>query len=111
MQLLKSLRFMDNHTHIISASLQLVPMMAGDKHPYHWIDEVIDLIRASGVNYSVGPFSTSVEADYKTVTRLIDTINSFLVDRKCDEWVLQVQFQIRSERDMTSDEKLSKYRD
>lgn len=111
MQLLKSLRFMDNHTHLISASLQLVPIVAGDKHPYQWIDEVIDLIKASGLKYAVGPFSTSVESDYKSVIKLIDSINSFLVDQKCDEWVLQVQYQIRSGDDMTSDEKVSKYLD
>ena len=111
MQLLKSPRFMDNHTYIISASLQLVPIVAGDKHPYQWIDEVIDLIKVSGVKYSVDPFSTSIESDYKSVTKLIDTINSFLVDQKCSEWVLQVQFQIRACQDMTSDEKVSKYLD
>ena len=90
MQLLKSPRFMDNHTYIISASLQLVPIVAGEKHPYQWIDDVIDLIKASGLKYSIGPFSTSIESDYKSVTKLIDTINSFLVDQKCSEWVLQV---------------------
>lgn len=102
---------MDNHTYIISASLQLVPIVSGVKHPYQWIDEVIDLIKASGLKYSIDPFSTSIEADYKSIITLIDTINSFLVDQKCDEWVLQVQFQIRSGQDMTSDEKVSKYRD
>ncbi len=102
---------MNNHGYIINASLQLVPIVSGIKHPYEWIDEVIDLIQASGLKHSVGPFSTSIEADYKSITTLIDSINSFLVDHKCFEWVLQVQFQIRAEQDMTSDEKTNKYRD
>jgi uncharacterized protein YqgV (UPF0045/DUF77 family) len=101
---------MDNHSYIISASLQLVPIVSGAKHPYEWIDEVIAIIKASGLPYEVGPFSTSVESDYKSVMKLIDNINSFLFTQKCPEWVLQTQLQLRSEADMTSNEKTDKYR-
>lgn len=102
---------MDNHTHLISASLQLVPIVPGSKHPYDWIDEVIAIIKASGVQFEVSAFSTSVEADYKSVMSLIDNINTFLLAQNCPEWVLQVQLQLRSEADMTSGEKTDKHRD
>lgn len=102
---------MDNHSYIISASLQLVPIVPGSKHPYDWIDEVISIIKSSGLPYEVGPFSTSVESDYKSVMELIDSINSFLFAQKCQEWVLHVQLQLRSEADMTSNEKTDKHRD
>lgn len=102
---------MDNHSYIISASLQLVPIVSGIKHPYVWIDDVIGIIQDSGIRYEVGPFSTSVEADYKSVMQLIDKINNFLAAQKCPEWVLQVQLQLRAEADMTSDEKTVQYRD
>lgn len=101
---------MDNHSYTISASLQLVPIISGTKHPYEWIDEVIAIIRQSGVKYEVGAFSTSIEADYKSVIQLIDQINSFLFIQKCPEWMLQAQLQIRSTADMTSDEKTHKHR-
>lgn len=101
---------MDNHSYIISASLQLVPIVSGAKHPYEWIDEVIAIIKASGLPYEVGPFSTSIESDYKSVMKLIDNINSFLFTQKCPEWVLQTQLQLRSGADMTSNEKTDKYR-
>ncbi len=102
---------MDNHTYLISASLQLVPIVPGAKHPYVWIDEVIAIIKSSGVRYEVGAFSTSVAADYKSVMSLIDNINTFLLLHKCPEWVLQVQLQLRSEADMTSCEKTDKHRE
>ncbi len=102
---------MDNHNYIVSASLQLVPIVPGAKHPYEWIDEVIAIIKASGLSHEVGPFSTSVESDYKSVMKLVDNINSFLFLQKCPEWVLQVQLQLRSGADMTSHEKTDKYRD
>lgn len=101
---------MENHSYIISASLQLVPIIPGAKHPYEWIDEVIAIIKASGLSHEVGPFSTSVESDYKSVMSLIDNINGFLFSQKCPEWVLQVQLQLRSGADMTSDEKTDKHR-
>lgn len=102
---------MDNHSYIISASLQLVPIVSGIKHSYVWIDDVIGIIQDSGIRYEVGPFSTSIEADYKSVMQLIDKINNFLTAQKCPEWVLQVQLQLRAEADMTSDEKTVQYRD
>lgn len=102
---------MDNHSYIISASLQLVPIIPGAKHPYEWIDEVIAIIKASGLQYEVGPFSTSVESDYKSVIRLIDNINSFLFTQNCPEWVLQVQLQLRSGAHITSSEKTDKHLD
>ena len=102
---------MDNHSYIVSASLQLVPIIPGAKHPYEWIDEVIAIIKASGLQYEVGAFSTSVESDYKSVMRLINNINSFLFAQNCPEWVLQVQLQLRSGAHMTSSEKIDKHRD
>ena len=98
-----------NHPFIVSAAIQLVPVVPGSKHPYEWIDEVIDLIKVSNVKYQVGPFSTSLESDYKSIMNLIDNINSFLLSKKCPEWLLNVQIQIRSEADITAAEKIDKH--
>lgn len=98
-----------DHPFIISAAIQLVPVVAGERHPYEWIDEVIDLIKATGVKYEVGPFSTSLEADYKSIMMLIDNINTLLLSKNCPEWLLNVQIQIRSEADITSSEKVDKH--
>ncbi len=101
---------MDNHPHIINASIQLIPVQAGNRHPYAWVDEVIELIQASGITYEVGPFSTSLEADYKSVMQLIDKINTHLLSKNCPEWLLQVQIQVRSGASITSAEKTHLYR-
>lgn len=98
-----------NHPYIVSAAIQLVPVVAGEKHPYEWIDEVIDLIKASNVKYEVGPFFTSLEADYKSIMELIDNINSFLLSKNCPEWLLNVQIQVRSGADITTAEKVDKH--
>jgi uncharacterized protein YqgV (UPF0045/DUF77 family) len=98
-----------NHPFIVSAAIQLVPVVAGERHPYEWIDEVIDLIKASNVNYEVGPFSTTLESDYKSIMKIIDDINSYLLSKKCPEWLLNIQIQVRSEADITAAEKVDKH--
>ncbi|TDO25778.1 thiamine-binding protein [Sediminibacterium goheungense] len=99
-----------NHPHIVSAAIQLVPVEAGNKHPYVWIDEVIEIIKQEGLSCEVGPFSTSIDADYKSIMRVVDKINVYLLAKNCPEWLLNVQIQVRSGGDMSSDEKLAGHR-
>lgn len=101
---------MMNHPYIVSASVQLVPVMPGVQHPYQWIDEVIELIQSSGLKYEVGAFSTTIEADYKSVMGVIDKINQYLLSKSCPEWLLNVQIQVRSDADITAAEKVEKHR-
>jgi len=98
-----------NHPYIVSAAIQLVPVQAGTKHPYEWIDEVIEIIKSAGLSYQVGPFSTSIDADYKSVTDVIDKINQYLLSKNCLEWLLNVQIQVRSGGDITAAEKVDKH--
>lgn len=98
-----------NHPYIVSAAIQLVPVQAGNRHPYQWIDEVIEIIKTAGLSYEVGPFSTSIDADYKSVMCVIDTINQYLLSQSCPKWLLHVQIQVRSGGDITSSEKVDKH--
>lgn len=99
-----------NHPYLVSAAIQLVPVQPGARHPYGWIDEVIDIIKAEGVLCVVGSFSTSFDADYKTVMNVIDKINQYLITQSCPEWLLSVQMQIRSDADITAAEKIDKHK-
>ncbi len=96
-----------NHPYIVSAAIQLVPVDAGNKHAYVWIDEVIAIIKQEGLSCEVGPFSTSIDADYESLMRVIDKINEYLLSKSCPEWLLNVQIQVRSGADMTSGEKIA----
>jgi uncharacterized protein YqgV (UPF0045/DUF77 family) len=97
------------HNHIISASIQIVPIVA-DKHPYAWVDEAIDVIIQSGVKYEVSAFSTILEGSYIEVMKLIDAVNQQLYTRGCAEWISNVQIQIRSAGDVTNAEKTEKFK-
>lgn len=96
------------HQHIINASIQIVPVVQ-DRHPYEWVDEAIEVIKSSGIKSEVGPFATVVEGKYDEVMEVINKINEHLQKRNCSEWITNVQIQIRSNGDITSDEKTAKH--
>lgn len=96
------------HTYIVNASLQIIPIVQ-DKHPYLWVDEAIAIIQQSGIKYKVGPFSTDLEGTYEEIMNVIHAVNEFLQARGCAEWISNIQVQIRSERDITAEEKTAKF--
>lgn len=96
------------HSFITNASLQIVPVV-NDKHPYQWVDEVIGVIKNSGIKYEVGAFATVVEGTYDEIVELINEVNEYLVKRNCSEWLCNIQIQIRSRGDITVNEKTEKF--
>jgi uncharacterized protein (TIGR00106 family) len=97
------------HQYIVNASIQILPIVQ-DRHPYEWVDEAIDIIKASGIKYEVGPFATVLEGSYAEVMTVIQHVNEFLYEKGCSEWISNIQLQIRSHADITADEKTAKFR-
>ena len=97
------------HTYLVNASIQLLPVHT-EKHPYVWVDEVIELIKASKLQCEVGAFATVVEGRYEDVMKLIHSINEYLLTQHCNEWILTTQLQMRCDADITALEKTEKHR-
>jgi len=97
------------HNYIINASLQIVPIVR-DKHPYEWVDEAIAVIQQSGIKYDVGPFATVLEGTYEEVMKVVHDVNEYLYSKSCNEWISNVQIQIRSGGDITGEEKTEKFK-
>ena len=97
------------HQYIVNASLQVLPIVQ-DKHPYEWVDEAIAVIKKSNLKVEVGPFATVVEGTYEEVQKVIHEVNEYLYQQHCNEWILSVQLQIRSQGDITGDEKTTKHK-
>ena len=96
------------HHFIVNASIQIIPVVQ-DKHPYEWVDEAIAIIQQSGIKYEVGPFATILEGTYTEVMAVIQAVNEYLYSRQCSEWITNLQIQIRSLGDITSNEKTDKF--
>ena len=97
------------HSYIVNASIQIFPVV-NDKHPYEWVDEAIEVIRQSGIKYNVGPFTTVLDGSYDEVMKVINDVNEYLYSKGCSEWISNLQIQIRSDRDITAEEKVEKFR-
>jgi uncharacterized protein (TIGR00106 family) len=97
------------HSHIINASIQITPIV-NDKHPYEWVDEAISIIQQSGIHYEIGPFATVLEGKYDDVMRVVHDVNEHLYSKGCSEWISNVQIQIRSQGNITTLEKVEKFR-
>lgn len=96
------------HDYIINASIQIVPIVQ-DRHPYEWVDEAIAIIQQSGIMHEVGPFATVLEGRYDEVMKVIGEVNEHLYRKGCAEWISNLQIQIRSEGDITGNEKTEKF--
>jgi len=46
-----------------SVAIQVLPAMENDEELVRVVDEVIDYIRSTGLNYYVGPFETAIEGE------------------------------------------------
>ena len=97
------------HNYIINASIQIVPIVQ-DKHPYEWVDEAIAVIQQSGIKYDIGPFATVLEGTYGEVMKVVHDVNEYLYSKSCNEWISNVQIQIRSGGDITGEEKKEKFK-
>jgi uncharacterized protein (TIGR00106 family) len=97
------------HQFIVNASLQILPVVQ-DRHPYEWVDEAISIIQQSGVKYEVGAFATTLEGKYVDVMKVVHDVNEYLLQKGCAEWITSVQIQIRSNGDITGDEKTEKFK-
>lgn len=96
------------HSYIVNASIQIIPIVQ-DKHPYEWVDEAIAIIQQSSVKYEVGAFATVLEGSYTEVMKVINDINEYLLQKGCAEWISNIQIQIRSNSDITGEEKTAKF--
>ena len=74
------------------------------------MDEAIEVIKQSKIKYEVGPFATVVEGKYEEIVGIVNAVNEYLFTHNCNEWILNVQLQIRSNADMTANEKTEKYK-
>ena len=47
-----------------SVAIQVLPCASNDEELIRIVDEVIDYIKSTGLNYYVGPCETAIEGDY-----------------------------------------------
>jgi len=54
-----------------SVAIQVLPNVASDEEVIRIVDEVIDYIKSTGLNYYVGPCETAIEGDYEELMEIV----------------------------------------
>lgn len=54
-----------------SVAIQVLPNVASDEEVIRIVDEVIDYIKSTGLNYYVGPCETAIEGDYDELMEIV----------------------------------------
>ncbi len=54
-----------------SVAIQVLPQVSSDGEVIRIVDEVIDYIKSTGLNYYVGPCETAIEGDYDQLMEIV----------------------------------------
>ena len=54
-----------------SVAIQVLPETTNEEELIRIVDEVIDYIKSTGLNYSVGAFETTIEGDYDELMDIV----------------------------------------
>lgn len=88
-----------------SVAIQVLPKVESDEEVIRIVDEVIDFIKSTGLNYYVGPCETSIEGDYDTLMDVIKECQKVAVRAGAKSVSAYVKITYRPEGEVLSIEK------
>ena len=92
----------------VNLSLQVLPVVP-DREIYYVVDQVIDMISQTGLEYVVGPFETSIEGELDELLDIVKKAQTICTDLGAERVVSIVKIDFKKEG-VTIEEKVSKYR-
>lgn len=92
----------------VNLSLQVLPVVP-DSEIYYVVDQVIDMISQTGLEYVVGPFETSIEGELDELLDIVKKAQTICTDLGAERVVSIVKIDYKKEG-VTIEEKVSKYR-
>ena len=88
-----------------SVAIQVLPKADSDEELIRIVDEVIDYIKSTGLNYYVGPCETSIEGDYDELMDIIKEWQKVAVRAGAESVSAYVKITYRPEGEVLSIEK------
>lgn len=92
----------------VNVSLQILPCVS-DSELYGVVDKVIDMIKASGVKYIVGPMETTMEGELDELLEIVKKAQDICVKEGAPRVISMVKIDYKPDG-VTIDEKMYKYR-
>lgn len=91
----------------INLGIQIAPILAREKG-FPVIDECIKMIQDSGIEYTVTPFETVLEGEYREIMNLVDQLYN-RVNELSPETVINMRIHTRRDADVIGSEKTEKF--
>ena len=94
-----------------SVAIQVLPAMENDRELCRVVDEVIDYIKSTGLNYYVGPFETAIEGeDYNQLMDVVKQCQHVAIAAGAPKVSAYVKIVYEPEGEiLTIDEKVTKH--
>ena len=93
-----------------SVAIQVLPSVTSDDEVIRIVDEVIDYIKSTGLNYYVGPFETTIEGDYDQLMDIVKECQHVAVRAGCPAMSTYVKIAYKPEGDvLTIEKKVTKH--
>lgn len=94
-----------------SIAIQVLPETPNDDELIRIVDEVIDYIKSTGLNYYVGPFETTVEGDdYDQLLDIVKECQKVAIKAGCPSVSAYVKIAYKPEGGvLTIDKKVTKH--
>ena len=94
-----------------SVAIQVLPAMENDRELSHVVDEVIDYIKSTGLNYYVSPFETAIEGeDYDQLMEVVKQCQHVAIKAGAPKVSAYVKIVYEPEGEiLTIDEKVTKH--
>jgi uncharacterized protein YqgV (UPF0045/DUF77 family) len=93
-----------------SIAFQVLPKAKNDKQMIAIIDEVIGLIKKSGVRHEVGPMETTMEGDLDILLGIVRTAQDICIKKGATGVFSNVKILYSPNGVMTIEEKVTKHR-
>lgn len=91
----------------INLGIQIAPILAREEG-FPIIDECIRMIQKSGIAYTVTPFETVLEGEYREIMNLVDALYE-KVNQLSPETVINMRIHTRRDADVIGAEKTDKF--
>lgn len=93
-----------------SVAIQVLPHVDTDREVVRIVDEVIDFIKNTGLNYYVGPFETTIEGEYEELMEIVKQCQYIAIKAGCPKVAAYVKIVFQPEGGvLTIGQKITKH--
>lgn len=93
-----------------SVAIQVLPHVNTDEEVVKIVDEVIEYIKSTGLEYYVGPCETAIEGDYDTLMEVVKNCQLIAIKAGCKKVASYVKINYAPEDEvLTIEKKVTKH--